>query len=208
MLLSGLRWSGDGPGGGSRYEEARAPEAPPPKKREAGLGPIVKCRDGDEAGAVPSTDGGASYRAAALRRAIAQAESSGRKLEDVVAERWGSLEELTKGDPNAIDKALSSRPAARPAKKRRRQLEPSEAQDIRSTARTSADAAMLRQYARKVEDAISSVANGGSRRDSRSNHDVHSDSESNSQNAWVGLASRQTLGFGTGTFSHGWRKKS
>lgn len=207
MLLAGLRWSGDGRGGAPRCEQAPVTEATPHEKKVTGLSQIVKPQGVNDATDIPSTDGGTSYRAAALRRAVAQAESSGRKLEDIVAERWGSLEELTKGDPNAIEKALSARPTTRPAKKRRRQVEPSEEKDIRSTARTSADAAMIRQYARKVEDAISSITNGSTRSDCRSNHEVHADSENNNQNAWVGLAPRQTLGMGTGTFAHGWRKK-
>ncbi|KAL4428538.1 hypothetical protein ABPG75_002627 [Micractinium tetrahymenae] len=42
-------------------------------------------------------DGGASWRLKALKRAQQQAKEEGKKMNDIVAERWGSLAELTGG---------------------------------------------------------------------------------------------------------------
>ena len=45
-------------------------------------------------------DGGASWRMKALKRAARRADEEGKKLEDVAADRWGSLRDLTGGIVN------------------------------------------------------------------------------------------------------------
>lgn len=180
MLLDGLVWSTD---------EAPVKAAPPVKEpviKEPAGRPVV-----DTDAPAVDTDGGASYRAAALRRAIDEARTTGVSLEEVVARRWGSIDELTRGDSEAFKKAPPQRPPrARPAP---RDVPPKSL----PIGDGSADRDILRQYSRKLETAFGEAFAGKRVIEA-------APPKPEDQNAWVGLG-RSTLGM-SGTCAKGWRR--
>ena len=90
------------------------------KKKRVGLWCPPESQMGSSGGG-DMGDGGASYRASALRRCMEEADRSGRALEEVVAERWGTVEELTRG--KSIQEALSAERAPVAFRRRRRRGE-------------------------------------------------------------------------------------
>mmetsp|Transcript_4111 Transcript_4111/g.5770 ORF Transcript_4111/g.5770 Transcript_4111/m.5770 type:complete len:204 (+) Transcript_4111:37-648(+) len=137
-------------------------------------------------------DGGRSFRIAALKRCIGQAQKSEKSLDAVVTERYGSLEALTQGDPDVLEQAKNYQ-HKHPPKRRRRVIQEDEEEDD-SLEKTSGDAAMLREYAVELEAAIHKAATNGR---ARKKKDQQHSSASSRGSGWVGLESRTSLGLGS-----------
>ena len=117
ILLLGIVWSGDkDDGGDTTTADVPAAAAAPPAEPKAGL-KRARPADGTAAPGAATGDGGLQWRAAALKRAMAESERTKRSLEDCVRERWGSVRELTGGQaPEAFLRAAdaAARRAPRP----------------------------------------------------------------------------------------------
>lgn len=198
-MLAGLRWSGD------VVQQQRQEEEEEEQQLKEDAAPIrYRSEEGD--GHAVKTDGGASYRASALRRAAAEAQETGKSLEEVVVERWGTLEELTRGDPDFLKKALSRGEVPGRRVEKRRDRRHIRADPPVSAAKRSADAVMLKNYARKLENAIDDAVGTNGKATKKGRRETSRD-DTDEQPQWVGLAARQTLGKGKdATFSDGWRR--
>mmetsp|Transcript_25008 Transcript_25008/g.99375 ORF Transcript_25008/g.99375 Transcript_25008/m.99375 type:complete len:329 (-) Transcript_25008:97-1083(-) len=246
-MLRGLRFSGDEPrrraaeatAGDSKKRADDIAERHPKRRRDDDGDREADDKDREDApsfAADLAVDGGVSYRRSALRRAVEESKRTGKPLAEVAAYRWGSLEALTGGDPDAVRRAMED-PAPqrrRPAARRRPAMvaadEDSDAKNV-----VPGDAALLRQYAAKFTEAFDAFTAGadkkkgrfskGSRGEGRNNRrDDDADdprgggpqrSAASAQedarresNDWVGLAPRQTLGMSGSTFARGWRTSS
>ena len=107
-----------------RYDHRRRPcsSGGAPAEPKAGL-KRARPADGTAAPGAATGDGGLQWRAAALKRAMAESERTKRSLEDCVRERWGSVRELTGGQaPEAFLRAAdaAARRAPRPRGRRGR----------------------------------------------------------------------------------------
>ena len=109
-ILAGLVFSGD-LAAAADDDPAAAAAASASGTRAPGLKRMRPEGEGGGAAAAGPVggDGGVQWRAAALKRAMAEAERSGVSLDAVVSERWGSVRELTGGaDPAAFLRAADA----------------------------------------------------------------------------------------------------
>mmetsp|Transcript_13209 Transcript_13209/g.43053 ORF Transcript_13209/g.43053 Transcript_13209/m.43053 type:complete len:256 (+) Transcript_13209:41-808(+) len=197
-LLSGLRFSGDEP------KRKKTKEKEPPK---VGLWYPQQQQEQQQeqqeqremAPAVVVGDGGASHRAACLRRATEEAKRTGRDLEDVVADRYGSLEELTLG--KSIDETLAlERSLPRVARRRRPHS------DLhRSEPGGLTDAQVLAEYAEELEQTTIDLGKRGRRRD-KDDDDGDLRRTGGGSNGWTGMPTTSAFTMGRPTFQgRSWR---
>ena len=104
-ILLGIVWSGDKDDGGATTTADVPAAAAPPAEPKAGL-KRARPADGTAAPGAATGDGGLQWRAAALKRAMAESERTKRSLEDCVRE---SL------DAEAPRRLVASRCRPRPA---------------------------------------------------------------------------------------------
>mmetsp|Transcript_12886 Transcript_12886/g.38903 ORF Transcript_12886/g.38903 Transcript_12886/m.38903 type:complete len:189 (-) Transcript_12886:102-668(-) len=134
-----------------------------------------------------------------------EAERSGRSLREVVAERWGSLEELLRG--MSVDEALSFERAPPKQRSRRREFVLTPAAEGGALT----DAQILRQYAADVEhkrvdlSQLSSRRRGGDDDDAGPTVVTTTKYDDQGGSGWNGLSSRTGFAMGKGTFDDGWR---
>ena len=167
-------------------------------------------------------DGGLQYRASALRNSMAEAKKSGRSLEDVVRERWGSVKELTGGrDPDAFLRAAAAAERALPRRGRGRGRgkgrgggrfgdggrgrgdDGAPAKRSLNLGRDASDASLLKRYSQKLQGSLEAAVSGSL---PEAAPRVPADDDARGEAAWVGLASRSTFGM-TSSFKDGWRKR-
>lgn len=160
-------------------------------------------------------DGGASYRATALRLAMEEAERTGRDVRDVAAERWGSLDSLTRG--LSIDEALSFERTHNFKRGRRRGFVLEPARDAAGLS----DAQLLKQFATEMQHKKVDLDKVSSKKKKRGENDDddddapaivavtksydYGDGQGGGGAGWQGLSSRTGFALGKGTFEDGWR---
>ncbi|KAJ1459320.1 hypothetical protein M885DRAFT_511193 [Pelagophyceae sp. CCMP2097] len=140
---------------GLKFTEKASAAAPP----LAGL-KIMRGGGSDVAGDASKVgDGGITFRGAALRRYTEEAKDSGRTLEQVVAERWGTVENLLGEDAAAV-KAAAMRPTAPGRAPKVKRSAPRFQQDSAPAKRKvplggdATDAAVLKTFSKKLESAL------------------------------------------------------
>ena len=178
--------------------------------------------EGDSGAATSAGDGGLQWKAAALKRAMDEAEKTGASLDAVVAERWGSVAELTGGA--APDAFLRSAAAAARRLPRRgrgkggrgrgrggggygRGGDDAPRPRVR-LGRDQSDGDVLKRYSKKLEGALDAAMTGrGAMAGGAAPPAPRGDDDAKGGDAWVGLASRSALGMSGASFKDGWRKR-
>ena len=168
-ILLGIVWSGDKDDGGATTTDVPAAAAAPPAEPKTAAG-LKRARpaDGTAAPGAATGDGGLQWRAAALKRAMAESERTKRSLEDCVRERWGSVRELTGGQaPEAFLRAAdaAARLAPRPRGRGRGRGRAAPAPPAERTPKVrlhgeQTDADLLRSYSQKLETQFGAAMKG------------------------------------------------
>ena len=217
-ILLGIIWSGDKDDGGDTTTAAPAAAAAPPAEPKAGL---KRARPADTAAPGAATgDGGLQWRAAALKRAMAESERTKRSLEDCVRERWGSVRELTGGQaPEAFLRAADAaarRAPRRPRGRGRGRAAPAPPAERAPKVRLhgeQTDADLLRSYSQKLETQFGAAMKGvkglkGARPAAPAAPAApQSSADRAGGDGWVGISARTTLGGGSSSFDRGWRRR-
>ena len=220
-ILLGIIWSGDkdeDDGGGATTVDVPAAAAAPPAEPKAGL---KRARPADTAAPGAATgDGGLQWRAAALKRAMAESERTKRSLEDCVRERWGSVRELTGGQaPEAFLRAADAaarRAPRRPRGRGRGRAAPAPLAERAPKVRLhgeQTDADLLRSYSQKLETQFGAAMKGvkglkGARPAAPAAPAApQSSADRAGGDGWVGISARTTLGGGSSSFDRGWRRR-
>ena len=220
-ILLGIIWSGDkdeDDGGGATTVDVPAAAAAPPAEPKAGL---KRARPADTAAPGAATgDGGLQWRAAALKRAMAESERTKRSLEDCVRERWGSVRELTGGQaPEAFLRAADAaarRAPRRPRGRGRGRAAPAPPAERAPKVRLhgeQTDADLLRSYSQKLETQFGAAMKGvkglkGARPAAPAAPAApQSSADRAGGDGWVGISARTTLGGGSSSFDRGWRRR-
>ena len=221
-ILLGIVWSGDKDDGGDTTT-ADVPEAAaaPPAEPKAAAG-LKRARPADTAAPGAATgDGGLQWRAAALKRAMAESERTKRSLEDCVRERWGSVRELTGGQApeaflRAADAAARRAPRPRPRGRGRGRAAPAPPAERAPKVRLhgeQTDADLLRSYSQKLETQFGAAMKGvkglkGARPAAPAAPAApQSSADRAGGDGWVGISARTTLGGGSSSFDRGWRRR-
>ena len=218
-ILLGIVWSGD-KDDGDDTTTADVPEAAaPPAEPKAGL---KRARPADTAAPGAATgDGGLQWRAAALKRAMAESERTKRSLEDCVRERWGSVRELTGGQApeaflRAADAAARRAPRPRGRGRGRGRAAPAPPAERAPKVRLhgeQTDADLLRSYSQKLETQFGAAMKGvkglkGARPAAPAAPVApQSSADRAGGDGWVGISARTTLGGGSSSFDRGWRRR-
>ena len=220
-ILLGIIWSGDkdeDDGGGATTVDVPAAAAAPPAEPKAGL---KRARPADTGAPGAATgDGGLQWRAAALKRAMAESERTKRSLEDCVRERWGSVRELTGGQaPEAFLRAADAaarRAPRRPRGRGRGRAAPAPLAERAPKVRLhgeQTDADLLRSYSQKLETQFGAAMKGvkglkGARPAAPAAPVApQSSADRAGGDGWVGISARTTLGGGSSSFDRGWRRR-
>ena len=219
-ILLGIVWSGDkDDGGATTTADVPAAAVAPPAEPKAGL---KRARPADTAAPGAATgDGGLQWRAAALKRAMAESERTKRSLEDCVRERWGSVRELTGGQaPEAFLRAAdaAARRAPRPRGRGRGRGRAAPAPPAERTPKVrlhgeQTDADLLRSYSQKLETQFGAAMKGvkglkGARPAAPAAPAApQSSADRAGGDGWVGISARTTLGGGSSSFDRGWRRR-
>ena len=221
-ILLGIVWSGDkdeDDGGGATTVDVPAAAAAPPAEPKAGL---KRARPADTGAPGAATgDGGLQWRAAALKRAMAESERTKRSLEDCVRERWGSVRELTGGQApeaflRAADAAARRAPRPRGRGRGRGRAVPAPPAERAPKVRLhgeQTDADLLRSYSQKLETQFGAAMKGvkglkGARPAAPAAPAApQSSADRAGGDGWVGISARTTLGGGSSSFDRGWRRR-
>jgi hypothetical protein len=220
-ILLGIIWSGDKDDGGATTTADVPAAAAPPAEPKAAAG-LKRARPADTAAPGAATgDGGLQWRAAALKRAMAESERTKRSLEDCVRERWGSVRELTGGQPpeaflRAADAAARRAPRPRGRGRGRGRAAPAPPAERAPKVRLhgeQTDADLLRSYSQKLETQFGAAMKGvkglkGARPAAPAAPAApQSSADRAGGDGWVGISARTTLGGGSSSFDRGWRRR-
>lgn len=219
-ILLGIVWSGDKDDGGDTTTADVPAAAAPPAEPKAGL-KRARPADGTAAPGAATGDGGLQWRAAALKRAMAESERTKRSLEDCVRERWGSVRELTGGQApeaflRAADAAARLAPRPRGRGRGRGRAAPAPPAERAPKVRLhgeQTDADLLRSYSQKLETQFGAAMKGvkglkGARPAAPAAPAApQSSADRAGGDGWVGISARTTLGGGSSSFDRGWRRR-